>query len=326
MHETWQYRILQTTIIVFGLGVAVALLFVIFQRGLVPVALGERLQDTCGCGSVLRYQPTALATWLSRGIITVAAVMWGRLIFFFSYQIKRGRQRQQDLLARGARRMSTDLQPTNVWVVPGHQPVAMTVGFFRPNIYVSDGLVAVLSSPECQAVIAHEYAHCRARDPLFTAVTEAIVQAYWNIGWLRYLATAGYSLRELAADAAATENYQSIDGLAGAFIKLANQSSPSATIAFSPNQDRLEKLLDTTWRPNIQWWRWRSVPGVLLVVIALAAMSRFSIVQASSVAASLPQSCHQAPRFCPVETTSSILHQTVVSQTSATHAIQSSAD
>ncbi|WP_336788283.1 M56 family metallopeptidase [Paenibacillus sp. MMO-177] len=44
--------------------------------------------------------------------------------------------------------------------------IAMTAGIFLSKIYISTNLISRLSEGELQAVIWHEYAHCRHYDPL----------------------------------------------------------------------------------------------------------------------------------------------------------------
>lgn len=44
--------------------------------------------------------------------------------------------------------------------------LAMTSGFIKPKIFISDSLISELSKGELLALLLHEYAHCRNYDPL----------------------------------------------------------------------------------------------------------------------------------------------------------------
>ena len=57
-----------------------------------------------------------------------------------------------------------------VAVLPSRVSVAFCAGFFRPCVYLSDGLVGRLAEPELAAVLAHEAAHARRGDPLRLAL------------------------------------------------------------------------------------------------------------------------------------------------------------
>lgn len=52
---------------------------------------------------------------------------------------------------------------------------AFTYGFIKPNVVVSSALVQALSEPELAAVLAHESAHVRGRDPLKVLLARLVV-------------------------------------------------------------------------------------------------------------------------------------------------------
>src|SRR3989304_5301491 len=53
-----------------------------------------------------------------------------------------------------------------VHVVSDPEPYALTAGFWRPAIFLSTGMTALLEGDELEAVLRHELAHVRRRDPL----------------------------------------------------------------------------------------------------------------------------------------------------------------
>jgi Zn-dependent protease with chaperone function len=104
-------------------------------------------------------------------------------------------------------------------VVRDESPFAITAGFLRPKVYVSSGLLAMLDDRELEAVLQHESAHVRRRDPLRRLVGRAARRALFFLPvvhdlWDRYHAGA-----ELAADAGAV-NRVGRDPVARAFLKL----------------------------------------------------------------------------------------------------------
>ncbi len=80
-------------------------------------------------------------------------------------------------------------------------PFAFTAGLWRPTIFLSTGMIAVLETDELEAVLRHELAHLHRRDPLRILVGRAVRRALFflplvNDLWSRYVIAS-----ELAADA-----------------------------------------------------------------------------------------------------------------------------
>ena len=69
-----------------------------------------------------------------------------------------------DPFARAAR--ASGIDPERVVVIDGLPTPALTVGLVTPHILVARALAHQLSAPELAAVLAHEAAHLRRRDPL----------------------------------------------------------------------------------------------------------------------------------------------------------------
>lgn len=82
------------------------------------------------------------------------------------------------------------------------EPIAFTAGLLRPRIFLSRGLFASLSREEQNAVLAHEIAHARRRDPLRCFVVQLIFEALFVPASQRW--TNRYrALREVKADLSA---------------------------------------------------------------------------------------------------------------------------
>lgn len=83
---------------------------------------------------------------------------------------------------------------------------AFTTGLLRPVVYVSDRLASELSASELRAVIAHEDAHRRRRDPLRLTVWRFLGCALFFLPALRALVEDMADEAEIAADDAAASS------------------------------------------------------------------------------------------------------------------------
>jgi Zn-dependent protease with chaperone function len=89
-------------------------------------------------------------------------------------------------------------------VVTGLGPdLAFCAGLWRPTVVVSRDLLERLPTPALAAVLAHEAAHARMRDPLRQVLGHAAARALWIAPVASALAARQRLRRELHADAAA---------------------------------------------------------------------------------------------------------------------------
>ncbi len=92
---------------------------------------------------------------------------------------------------------------TDVHAIASRRAHAFTIGFLRPRIYISDGLIDVLDERELLCVLAHERHHAQRHDPLRRALVKAVCDGFWFIPALRRTARTHATVSELAADAVA---------------------------------------------------------------------------------------------------------------------------
>jgi beta-lactamase regulating signal transducer with metallopeptidase domain len=100
---------------------------------------------------------------------------------------------------------------------------AVTAGLLRTYVVVSKGLVHTLSSRELRAVLAHERAHTRRRDPLRLLVGRVLAAHLWFLPAaqdIRVRAECGY---ELAADRHAVRRFGR-SALASALLSVTDPS------------------------------------------------------------------------------------------------------
>lgn len=126
--------------------------------------------------------------------------------------------------------------------------VAFCAGLWRPRLYVSVGAVAGLARDELEAVLAHEDAHARRRDPLRGLVRRAGA----DVLFFAPLASRWDARRRLHAELIADRRAVHRAGapaLAGALLSLADAPQPAGEPAFGAStgdalQARIDALTD----------------------------------------------------------------------------------
>ncbi len=98
-------------------------------------------------------------------------------------------------------------------------PVALCHGLLRPCLLLSTGAVRGLSMAEVEAVLRHERAHLRRRDPLRLVVARALTAALPAVPLLGAFAATMPAAQELAADRAVLAAIGA-DALARALLKV----------------------------------------------------------------------------------------------------------
>lgn len=119
---------------------------------------------------------------------------------------------------------SVGLDGESLRVVNGLSAPAFTAGWIRPRIFISSRLTDVLNIDQLGAVIAHEAAHVRARDPLRLSGLRFLANTLFYMPALRRLVDDLADEAEVAADDAATRGSSSQRlVLASAILALAEQ-------------------------------------------------------------------------------------------------------
>lgn len=297
-HETRQYRLVRLAAAVFGLATFGSLVLIdlrawpIVHQALFPTKLG------CGCEVMTMIAPPAVIATAVLGL-AASVLMISRCLIFFIRQIRRSQRLTSELLAHGRRQIYHHGLAQSFILLKKPGRAAMTVGLFRPRIYLTTDLVHHLSGTEVQAVLRHEQAHRRRFDPLWLAVMDSLSAAWWRLPWLQQWVEASFTLRELSADAVATGGYQHLDGLSGAILKLAGSPPMVGLAAFSPNHDRVEKLLNQGWQPQVTLWRWSYALGIGVIGLALSLFVRMTPAMATTVSPTAALVCHETRLLCP---------------------------
>lgn len=134
-----------------------------------------------------------------------------------------------------------------VRVVVSPRPIALTRGWWRPTVWLSDRLVERLSDDELAAVLIHEESHAANRDPLRTFLLRTLADALFFLPLLRRAVQAYEQRRELEADALAIRLQRDWRPLGSALLKLlaaAGVAGAARGVAFASALDlRVRRLL-----------------------------------------------------------------------------------
>jgi hypothetical protein len=163
------------------------------------------------------------------------------------------------------------------------------LGFRRPRIWLTAGLVELLTDEELVAVLAHEAYHCHRRDPLRLLISRTLKEAFFFLPLVGDLAKGAELQQELAADQSAITHLGDDLPLLCALQKLLNQTIerlPGSNVALSPfniTEARLRRLLYP--KPTLLF-KWQAALrrliinlGVILMLLSLGFLSTQSIIK-----------------------------------------------
>ena len=160
------------------------------------------------------------------------------------------------------------LPALDLYVVEAAEPLALTVGYWRPVVLISTGMVELLNSAELEAVLRHESTHVRRRDPLRTVIAEALRLGFPLVPLIGRLAQHFKVQKEVEADRCTVQQMGDARPLAGALLK-ALQESPRESfgaVGISPTEARIDALLGSTPPSNGSlYYVW---PGLLSIAIS----------------------------------------------------------
>lgn len=157
-------------------------------------------------------------------------------------------------------------------------PLAFCAGLVTPHIYLSTGLIEILSDKELRAVLLHEAFHCARYDPLRTLLAESIATALFFLPIVAEWRDLFVTSLELAADRHAMH----VSGrwcLAGALHKLLTypqvptfSTTRVAGIAgISATEARLAQVLDNAPLP-VQFSPYSLLLSSLILVVGCFAL------------------------------------------------------
>lgn len=113
-----------------------------------------------------------------------------------------------------------NMKNKEIIVIEHDQSLAFTVGYRRPSIVLSSGLVEILEDHELEAVIEHETFHQQNYDSLKIFILQLISQVLWFIPLTKWSYQNYKIISELMADNYAIQKMGTELGLSSALLKL----------------------------------------------------------------------------------------------------------
>lgn len=175
-------------------------------------------------------------------------------------------------------------------------PLAFCYGLRRPRVLVSTGLDALLTAEEAEALLLHEAAHVRGRDPLKVAVGRLLCGALGFVPAVAALYRRYLVEKELAADRAAVAAHGTDAALASALVKLLDARPaglPGLAVGGGTALDARVAALLGEPMPRAARSGWRTIPpsAALVLLAVLPALS-------ASLPASATASQHNVVAVC----------------------------
>ncbi|SDO01472.1 BlaR1 peptidase M56 [Paenibacillus sp. yr247] len=165
------------------------------------------------------------------------------------------------------------LRDRQIHVISYPDPIAMTIGLWKPRVILSTGLIRMLEANELHAVIEHEKCHLEHRDPLAIFMLSMISNAMWYIPIFNWVADKYPIMIEIKADKyAITQMEQSVD-LGSALLKLLKQvptpriTLSHASFAESSMNVRIMHILDPQMKLSFKWPLARIIISLLTIIL-----------------------------------------------------------
>lgn len=178
---------------------------------------------------------------------------------FQAWKVKRLVARYQDADLTLQYSLEFLLPEQQLQIVASKEPAAMTIGFWKPRIILSTGLLHMLEPGELQAVIEHERSHLNHRDPLAIFLLSVLSKAMWYIPIFAWLESKYPLMIELRADQYAISRMSQPADLGSALLKLLKEkprmhlSLSHASFAETSMNVRIRHILDPQMKLPLPW-------------------------------------------------------------------------
>lgn len=225
--------------------------------GGLSLAIGPRLWETLYasyqfCHAHLMMLSPGQAALSLLGVLASTALLGG--VVGASREVRRLRRLSSTLAEPTTGAQAATVLDRQVLLVDDQEPLAFCHGLLWPRVYLSTGLLRVLSPRELEAVVRHEEVHVRQRDPLRLFVLQVLTATFFVMPLARTLRDRYRVWLEVRADYEAVKQVGR-EPLAGALLKLlqpsAQRAFSGAVSAFNPTEERVRRLLDPSPQPRI---------------------------------------------------------------------------
>ncbi|MGF9964914.1 M56 family metallopeptidase [Bacillus rhizoplanae] len=233
------------------------------------------------CCNIQYYQLLTL-TLITLGVLLVCSIMY---FLFLSKKTKKFITKlnlyETDCYKSNVVEVFQQKYSVQVQVVNFTQPLAFTYGFVHPQILVSTSLIDLLQPYELEAVLEHEYYHCKNRDPFKLSIGFSLARIFSFLPISQKLYERYMIEKEIKADTFAIHKV-GVKAVASALYKLITNVPPSsfATVhfqnhSFQDTNTRIEVLLTGTYkRSPISLLEWiRSIIYILFIAFLIGCVS-----------------------------------------------------
>lgn len=260
----------------FHFGAIVTIGAMLLASGIVVLALAPHLLAPAGnpCTCTAVAHPSA---WLWLALLGAGAVV-ARFTFVIIQTARRTCRFLRRTLAGARITPARRLGLTTPWpidLLPDSTAI-FCYGFFHPRLAIGERLFSLLDAEQLAAVVAHESAHARRRDPLRLFLVTIVSDALGR--WL-----GGPALRraftvhvECDADQAAVVRCGRTP-LANAFLRMLDAVGPRQPVAvplLSVTETRILQLLGEDYRPRIRFAIIAAIAIGFMGVVGLQAVAR----------------------------------------------------
>ncbi|NHN32452.1 M56 family metallopeptidase [Paenibacillus agricola] len=162
------------------------------------------------------------------------------------------------------------------------EPMAFTMGFLKPKVFLATGLLNLLDKQEIKAVIYHELQHKKSADPLKMFILSLCASVFWYIPLLKWMLHQYKIAREIVADQYAIDQMGSPVQLGSALLKLLKKGSgfsmpfTYASFADTSVNYRIKQILDPhtkiSFKPPV-----RSTLVSLHILLAISVLYIFNL-------------------------------------------------
>lgn len=155
--------------------------------------------------------------------------------------------------------------------VASDQPFAFCGGYWRPQVWVSAGLLAFLDDQELAAVLRHEAHHLQQRDPLRLLVVRTLREALFFLPAVRLLSGCYEVEQEISADRAAGDMLRLASALHKLLVLDPDQSRPNrvALSGLNVTETRIRRLIQPESGLRVTWCRPSVIVSLAVVLIVL---------------------------------------------------------
>ncbi|WP_419960953.1 M56 family metallopeptidase [Psychrobacillus sp. BM2] len=178
--------------------------------------------------------------------------------FFYASRLKKHFERYKDNLLTNDMNQMHSSGKKDFIIISNPVPMAITMGFMKPKIIISTGLINLLTDDELKAVVAHEIYHKDNRDPLKIFLLSLCASTIGYIPILKWFSHQYRIIQEVLADEFAIRKQETSMNLGSALLKMLKvgkqEKMPFAYASFADTsvnyriEYMLNPLKDVQWR------------------------------------------------------------------------------